>query len=110
MKMSLALILLVSIVGLVFSGYLSYYELSGQGNSCTVTTQWFGVPACVIGFAMYLVILILAIIAAYTKGKSNKSNPVDKPTNPPVETKKAEPEKIESEKVEEKPVEEFFSD
>jgi uncharacterized membrane protein len=56
------ILILVTVAGLLFSGYLSYMELSGQGASCTITTQILGLPTCVFGFMMYAIILLLAIL------------------------------------------------
>ena len=55
--------LLVAIAGLLFSGYLSYVEMSGQGSSCTLTKSILGLPTCVFGFIMYAVIFVLLILA-----------------------------------------------
>ena len=55
--------LLVAVAGLLFSGYLSYVELSGQGSSCTIATSILGLPTCVFGFIMYAVIFVLLILA-----------------------------------------------
>jgi len=66
-KTSLLTILIISIAGLLFSGYLSYTELFmnfcgsaqlGLG-SCTKVFQ---IPACVFGFVMYLIVFIIAIL------------------------------------------------
>jgi len=64
---SLKIILWISILGLLFSGYLSYGELFAKKcyavslglGQCTNVA---GIPACVFGFVMYLVILIITII------------------------------------------------
>ena len=64
---ALKAIFFLSIAGMLFSGYLSYTELFagfcgasqlGMG-SCT---NVFHIPACVYGFVMYLVVLIIAIL------------------------------------------------
>jgi uncharacterized membrane protein len=64
---SLKTILGISIAGLLFSGYLSYTELFagfcgasklGMG-SCTNVFQ---IPACIYGFVMYLIVLIISIL------------------------------------------------
>ena len=56
-------IMWISIAGLLFSGYLSYMELStgtcALGETCS---KVFSVPACVYGFVMYLVVLIISIL------------------------------------------------
>ena len=69
---ALKIILIISIAGLLFSGYLSYTELFagfcgasklGMG-SCTNVLQ---IPACVYGFFMYLIVFIIAIIGLKSK-------------------------------------------
>jgi len=63
-KLALQIIFGVSLFGLLFSGYLSYGELFSKtltacpapGASGTV----FGYPACVYGFFMYLMIVIIS--------------------------------------------------
>lgn len=77
-KTSLKTILFISIAGLLFSGYLSYYELFVPGGcaeaviSCgekqiSIAT----LPACVYGFFMYLFVFVIAILAL--KDKTNQS-------------------------------------
>jgi len=65
-KKTLQFILVLAIAGVLFSGYLSYYELfvpEGCGEaivSCgekSITIA--SLPACVYGFVMYLIILLL---------------------------------------------------
>ncbi len=65
MKATIALLMVVALAGLVFSGYLTYMEYSGQ-PSCEINL---GVPPCLMGFVMYLIILVLAVM-------SRNNNPV----------------------------------
>ncbi|HRZ85509.1 MAG TPA: hypothetical protein P5277_01890 [Candidatus Paceibacterota bacterium] len=69
---ALKIILVISIAGLLFSGYLSYTELFagycgasqlGMG-SCTNVMQ---IPACVYGFAMYMVVFIISLLGLKNK-------------------------------------------
>jgi uncharacterized membrane protein len=66
-EVSLKTILIISIAGLLFSGYLSFNELIK--NSCPLggCSNLFGVPVCVYGFVMYLVIFIIAILGLKSK-------------------------------------------
>jgi len=73
-KTSLTIILIISIAGLLFSGYLSFTELFagfcgasklGMGSCSNV----FQIPACIYGFVMYLAVFIISII-----GLNKKSN------------------------------------
>lgn len=75
-KTSLKIILILSIAGLLFSGYLSYYELfvpSGCAEavvSCgqkNVTIA--SLPACVYGFFMYLLVFIFSLLGLKNKTK-----------------------------------------
>jgi uncharacterized membrane protein len=67
MKQNLAIkiIFVISILGLAFSGFLTYQELfvSTSGASCPTPGApgtVFGYPACVYGFVMYLIIFIIS--------------------------------------------------
>lgn len=69
---ALKTILWISIAGMLFSGYLSYGELIA--NACYATqigmgacTSVAGIPACVYGFVMYLIVFIISILGL--KGK-----------------------------------------
>jgi hypothetical protein len=66
MKNALKAILAISLVGIAFSGTLTYRELcSGTASGCSAVgapgTIW-GYPACVYGLGMYL---LLGAIAAF---------------------------------------------
>ncbi|MEK6937465.1 MAG: hypothetical protein AABX04_00330 [Nanoarchaeota archaeon] len=69
-KTALTLVLLISLGGMAFSGYLSYGELF-QG-SCPVSggcSSVLGLPACVYGFVMYLLVSIVCILGLKEKKK-----------------------------------------
>ena len=58
----------VALIGVLFSGYLSYTEIFQQtcaigGCSATVLS----IPSCVYGFVMYLIVLIIAVIGLKAK-------------------------------------------
>ncbi len=71
-KTALKTILIISIAGMLFSGYLSYTELfagfcgaSTLGlGSCTNVLQ---IPACVYGFFMYLVVFVVSLLGLRSK-------------------------------------------
>ena len=72
---TLKVITLISIGGLLFSGYLSYYELFVPGGcgeavvSCgTKDVTIASLPACVYGFFMYLVIFGLCVFSLVKSG------------------------------------------
>jgi uncharacterized membrane protein len=65
-ELALKIILWISIAGMLFSGYLSYGELFakvcyasqlGMGSCNSVV----GIPACVYGFFMYLIVFVVSI-------------------------------------------------
>jgi hypothetical protein len=65
MKRSLQAVFGIALVGLAFSGYLSYRELfaSQPVQSCPsvgAPGTVFGYPACIYGFFMYLAIVVVA--------------------------------------------------
>ena len=61
----------VSLIGVLFSGYLSYTEIFQQvcalGSLGTCSTKVFTLPSCVYGLVMYLVILIFSVIGLRSK-------------------------------------------
>jgi hypothetical protein len=63
---ALTIILIISIAGLLFSGYLTYGELFAK--TCYATSLGMGpctnvarLPACVYGFFMYLIIFVICL-------------------------------------------------
>ncbi|MFC1790066.1 hypothetical protein ACFLZP_01125 [Patescibacteria group bacterium] len=74
-KQALKIILVTSIAGVLFSGFLSYQELFvGSCNlsfvSCGTNSEPIaGLPACVYGLVMYLFVFIISIL-----GLKNKSD------------------------------------
>jgi uncharacterized membrane protein len=68
---ALKAILILSIAGLLFSGYLSYTELFASSpafcSSATCSQQIASIPVCVYGFIMYLIIFVLSIIGLKSK-------------------------------------------
>ena len=60
---ALIIIFLIAIIGICFSGYLSYNEVINQvcvlGESCPIV---FNIPACIYGLIMYIIIAIFAFI------------------------------------------------
>jgi len=73
--LALKTILLISIIGILFSGYLTYNELVNQvcvlGGSCPFI---FNMPACVYGLAMYLLVFTISLIGILDKTKTWESN------------------------------------
>jgi hypothetical protein len=69
MKSSNIAILIISIAGLLFSGYLSLSKLTS--GTCSLTegcTYLFGLPTCVYGFVFFLTLTILSLFLI--KGKN----------------------------------------
>ncbi len=69
-EVALKAIFIISIAGILFSGYLSYIEVfrgtCPLGSSCTSIAS---IPACVYGFFMYLIILVISLIGLRGKNK-----------------------------------------
>lgn len=72
-NLALNIIFITSILGLAFSGILSYRELfMGQCQLSfvfcgTATGPILGLPACVYGFFMYLFIFIISLMGLRSK-------------------------------------------
>ncbi|MDD5415946.1 MAG: hypothetical protein PHE48_02995 [Candidatus Daviesbacteria bacterium] len=70
---ALKVILIISLIGILFSGFLSYQELFvGSCNflfvSCGVNSKPIaGLPACVYGLVMYLVVFIVSLLGLHSK-------------------------------------------
>jgi hypothetical protein len=66
--LALIIILIISVGGMLFSGYLSYNEVVNQtcalGGGCATM---FGMPVCVLGFIMYLLIFAFCILGLREK-------------------------------------------
>lgn len=65
MRRALQVIAVIGVIGLSFSGVLSYHEVFGAGAvKCPAPGApgtVLGYPACVYGFFMYLAVVIVAI-------------------------------------------------
>ena len=73
-KKSLQSILALSVAGILFSGYLSYGELFGKTcASCGSAGGILGLPACVYGLAMYMIIFCLAFSGLKSMEKEGKT-------------------------------------
>ena len=63
-RLALKIILGISVIGILFSGTLTYQELFGStALSCPAPGApgtVFGYPACVYGFFMYVVLAVIA--------------------------------------------------
>ena len=68
-KTALKVVSGIALIGVLFSGYLSYTEIFQQtcalGGGCTITI--FSLPSCVYGFLMYLIVLIIALVGLKSK-------------------------------------------
>ncbi len=72
-QLALKTIIVISLGGMLFSGFLSYRELfAGSCNlgfvRCGVNTgPIFGMPACVYGLVMYTVVFITSLLGYKSK-------------------------------------------
>jgi uncharacterized membrane protein len=67
---SLLVIMVISVIGVLFSGFLSYRELfAGSCNlgfvSCGATVG--SIPACIYGLLMYSLVLIVSVLGYRSK-------------------------------------------
>lgn len=75
LKTALIVIFFIALLGTAFSGYLTYYNYWGGGCqeaiiSCSGggrTVEIFGLPTCVYGFFMFLLVAVLSLIGLATK-------------------------------------------
>jgi hypothetical protein len=68
---ALKTILAISIIGMLFSGYLSYGEVFQ--SACPLNggcASVLGAPACVYGFFMYLIVFCVSLAGLKAKEKS----------------------------------------
>ncbi|MBU2565929.1 hypothetical protein KKG46_00010 [Patescibacteria group bacterium] len=67
-QLALKIIFCIAIAGMLFSGYLSYGELFTKvcpiGGGCTSVAS---IPACVYGFVMYFIVLIISGLGLKSK-------------------------------------------
>ena len=64
---SFKIIYWLSLLGILFSGYLSYSELVNKVcalGSCPIVA---GIPACVYGFVMFVIIFVLSVVGFKAK-------------------------------------------
>jgi uncharacterized membrane protein len=64
---ALKAILVISIAGMLFSGYLSYSEMFAGVCAMGSCSSVAAIPACVYGFFMYMIVLIISVLGL--KGK-----------------------------------------
>lgn len=68
---ALKTVLIISIAGILFSGYLSYAELFQKlANFCPsgiCGNQIAGIPVCIYGLAMYMVIFVISLLGLLSR-------------------------------------------
>ena len=66
---ALKIILIISVVGILFSGTLSYQEVIVKGCTvgCGQAGLILGLPACVYGLIMYSVVFVVALLGYKSK-------------------------------------------
>ncbi len=69
MKKTTALktILVISIAGMLFSGYLSYTELFRDTCAAGGCSNIGGIPVCVYGLIMYVIVFLVALFGIKSK-------------------------------------------
>jgi uncharacterized membrane protein len=66
-NLALKIILLISIAGMLFSGYLSYGELVRQACPVGGCAILFGIPVYVYGFVMYALVFVTSLLGIMAK-------------------------------------------
>lgn len=69
---ALWIILIVSVAGLLFSGFLSFSELFSGSCPLGGCRNLLGMPTCVYGFVMYLAIFVISILGLGATEKNKK--------------------------------------
>jgi len=68
-QLALKVIAGISLVGVIFSGVLSYFEIfqqvCGLGGMCSTTI--FTLPSCVYGLVMYLIVFVISLVGLRSK-------------------------------------------
>lgn len=80
MRYALRIILGIGVLGLAFSGYLSYREIfaSAAAQSCSPMGEpgtVLGYPPCIYGFIMYLAVVVVAAAGLRSKSDGEKEAP-----------------------------------
>ncbi|MFA6525673.1 MAG: hypothetical protein WCT33_05410 [Patescibacteria group bacterium] len=92
-KNALKVVLIISIAGLLFSGYLSYMEIFRGGCTDAIVKCSVGdkpvvdlgtLPACVYGLIMYMIIFIVTLLGI--KGKKVTAEKTETKPEEPVQT------------------------
>jgi uncharacterized membrane protein len=63
---ALKFILIISVAGILFSGFLSYRELTTGAGSCSIAAAGticsiLGIPVCVYGLIMYTLVFLISL-------------------------------------------------
>jgi uncharacterized membrane protein len=66
-RLALKIVFLISIAGLLFSGYLSFSELFRKTCPLGGCSYMLGLPVCVYGFIMYLAVFIISLLGLTSK-------------------------------------------
>jgi ABC-type tungstate transport system substrate-binding protein len=61
-KTSLTIISIISLIGILFSGYLTIGELTAKTCSLGGCQQILGLPTCMYGLVMYLVVFVISLL------------------------------------------------
>ncbi len=68
---NLATIIILSIIGILFSGYLTYYTFTTGFGACELF--FFGMPSCFYGLIVYVLIFIFSMLLIRAGLKNKKS-------------------------------------
>lgn len=83
MRRALQIILGIGVMGVVFSGVLSYHELFGAtAGKCPAPGApgtVLGYPACIYGFFMYLAVTVIAVAGLRSGTRGEQDAGIDRP-------------------------------
>jgi uncharacterized membrane protein len=77
--LALKVIAVVSLIGVIFSSYMAYAEMTFTACPASGCSVIAGIPACIYGMVMYLVVLILSLLGLRNRGPGNNKKNNMKP-------------------------------
>ena len=69
---ALRIVFVISVIGILFSGFLSYEEIFRKSCAIGGCSYVLGFPACVYGFFMYLIVFIVSLSGLYSRNGKKK--------------------------------------
>ena len=82
--LALKAIAVIAFTGVVFAGYMTYYEMTYTACPASGCSTVAGIPACIHGLVMYLVIFALSMCAVCGNSINNRISNHKKNDKPEV--------------------------